>query len=179
MWILLLFLLLLLIIVWLLWSKLVICINSYQGQYYCRYGGLVTLRPVEQEDKILILVKVPFHTFMIDPLISKKKSAKTAPRKPKQKKPKTGKGRKLKMTFYSRIVVDALKTFTIRQFQMDVDTGDFVLNARLIPVMVVLSRGPVVMQVNYHGQTNLWIEIENQLVRLVPLAFRFIREKYL
>jgi hypothetical protein len=180
MWIFLTFLLLLLLtIVWLLWSKLVICINSYQGRYYCTYGGLITVSPVEQDDRIFIWVKVPFYTFRIDPQRSKKKTDKAVPGKPDRKKPTTGKGRKLRMTFYLRILVDALKTFTIRRFQLDLDTGDFVLNAQLTPVVVALNRGGARVQVNYHGHTNLWIVIENQLVRLVPLAFRFVREKYL
>jgi len=182
MWIilaLLLLLLLLLVIAWLLWSKLVICVNSYQGQYYCRYGGLVTLRPVEHEDKIFIGVKVPFYTFRIDLQRREKKSSKAAQKKHMEKKPKTDKGRKLSKTFYLRTILDALKTFTIRRFQMDIDTGDFVLNAKLTPVMIALSRGTAQVQVNYQGYTDLWIEIDNQLVRLVPLVYRFVREKYL
>lgn len=177
--ILLLFLLLLLIIAWLLWSKLVICINSYQGQFYCTYGGLITVSPVEQEDRILIRVKVPFYTFRIDPQKKEKKAIKAEPKKPDKKKPASGKGRKLSMTFYLRIIVDALRTFTIRRFQLDLDTGDFVLNAQLTPVVVALNGHTNRVQINYQGHTNLWLEIENQLVRFVPLIFRFVREKYL
>ncbi len=178
MWILVVLLLLLLLflfLIWLLWTRMVICINSFHGQYYFRFGRLITVTPMEEEDKLVVRVKVPFYKFNIDPQCGTKKE-----RKPKKrKKPRRDTGRKLGMSFYLKTVVGALKTFTVRRFELDLDTGDFVLNAQLTPVMVLLSRGPAHLQVNYQGHANLWIEIENQLVRFVPLIFRFVREKYL
>ena len=78
-------------------------------------------------------------------------------------------GGKLDFTFYLNMLRDVLKTFTVRKLNLDVDTGDFVLNAQLTPVVVLLNQGPAQIQVNYSGRTNLWIEVENQLIRLIPI----------
>ena len=182
MWILLaLLLLLLLIIIWLLWARMVLCINSYTHQYFFSFGGLIKLEPVHQGQDILLAIKLPFYRFELDPFDNRppKKPKKGVDKPVSQKKSPAAKGRKLKFTIYLKTAGDVLKTFTVRRFKLDLDTGDFVLNAKLTPVVVFLSRGPAQLQVNYLGRTDIWIEIENQLIRLVPLVFRLIRMKYL
>jgi len=182
MWILLsVLLLLLLIFLWILWARVVVCINSYQHQYYFSFGGLIKIEPVHEDKQILLGVRVPFYRFKIDPFSSEsgKHKAKKKPRAKAKKKSSADNGRKLKFSFYLSTVRDALRTFTVRKMKLDLDTGDFVLNAQLTPVVVLLSRGSAELQVNYLGRTDVWIEIENQLIRLVPLLIRFIRKKYL
>ena len=182
MWIFLaLLLLLLLLISWLLWARLVVCVNSYQRRYFVSFGGLITVKPVSNDQEFLLEVKLPFYRFQVDPFEkrSEKSKAKKKDKPATKKKSPREKGRQLNFAFYLKAGIDALKTFTVKRLKLDVDTGDFVLNAKLTPVVVLLSRGPAEVQVNYMGRTDIWIEIEHQLVRLVPLVIRFVRKKYL
>ena len=73
---------------------------------------------------------------------------------------------------------EVVKTFSFRHLMIDVDTGDYVMNAKLTPILVVLNQFGGQFQVNYRGDVNLWIEIENRLVRFLPIAFNIVREKY-
>lgn len=164
-----------LLITWLLWARMVVCVNSYHNRYYFSFGGLVVVEPWQRAEDFLLRIKVPFFSFYVDPF---KLSRKTA-RLKRKKKPKSKKGRKLKLTFYLNWARAALRTFTIKRLQMDMDTGDFVLNAKLTPILFGLSQGDARLQVNYQGQTNLWLEIENRLVRFIPVGFRYLKAKYL
>ena len=171
--------LLLLLFTWLLWARIVICINSYQHQYYFKMGGLIQVEPTKNEHQVLVSIKVPFYRFNIDPLESKA-GAKPTKKRIKKKRSNSSNEGGIAMKFYLRTTLDALKTFTIRRFQLDLDTGDYVLNAQLTPLAVMLNqRTAGRWQINYLGKNNLWIEIENQLIKLVPLLFRLIRNKYL
>lgn len=142
-------------------------------------GGLIQVEPTKKEHQVLVSIKVPFYRFHIDPFESKA-SIKPNKKKIKKKKSSSNNGGRIAMKHYLRTTLDALKTFTIRRFQLDMDTGDYALNAQLTPLAVMLNqRTTGRWQINYLGKNNLWIEIENQLIRLVPLLFRLIRNQYL
>jgi hypothetical protein len=184
MWIILSILILfLLIFLWVLWARIVVCVNSYQQQYYFSLGGLIKVQPFYRGQEFYLGINLPFYSVQVNPLENKSTKSKTKKVKSAKpavkKKSRSGNGRKLHFTFYLNMVRDVLKTFTVRKLKLDVDTGDFVLNAQLTPVVMLLNQGPAQIQVNYLGRTNLWIEVENQLIRLVPLIFRLIRNKYL
>lgn len=176
MWILLVVVLIIaIIVVWLLWARVVLCINSYRGQYYLSYGGFLKVEPVERGDQILVRIKLPFYSFTRDPMSSGKEAKKPG----KQPKAKKKAGSKLKRSFYLKTVIEVLRTFSFRQFIVDIDTGDYVLNARLIPVLIAMNQFGVQWEINYCGYNNLWIEVENRPVRVLPIVFRFVKEKYL
>lgn len=180
MWVILILLLLFTVIIsWFLWGRIELCIDTYKGRFYLSFGGLLNMAPVERDGQIFMAVKVPFYRFYVDPTKSIRSTRKQGqPEQSIRKKDQKASGRTLGVRFYLQLVLDALKTFTVKIVKMDIDTGDFAFNAKLIPVMIALSRGPAEVNINYIGRNHLWIEIENQMVRFVPLIFRFIRKKY-
>lgn len=163
-----------LIMVWVLWARIVVCINSYHKLYYLSFGGVIRVEPIEVENQILVRISLPFYSFRVDPLRSKKKVPRTE-RKPASKD-KTG--RPMKISFFLKSALEVTRTFSFRHLIVDVDTGDFVFNAKLTPILLVLNQGGGQFQVNYNGDINLWIEIENRLVRFLPIAFKVVKEKY-
>ena len=170
---------LILTVVWLLWGKIIICIDTYRNRYYFSFGGLLRVEPILKEGSILVKVIMPFYNFQVDPTKGFNNSKNKVKRARSPKRKEKSDGRRIGLKFYLQLVIDVLKTFTIKKFSIDLDTNDFVLNAKLTPIMVALNRGVADIKVNYLGLNGLRIIIENQLVKFVPLAFRFIRIKYL
>jgi hypothetical protein len=162
------------IIAWLLWARMVLCINSYDNQYYCSLGGLIVAELIQRKGDLLIRVKTPFYAFYIDPWKADNKVV-----KPSKKRKPNNKDIKLNITFYLKSLVAFIRTFSFTHFYVDMDTGDYTLNAKLTPILLGLSQGRVHLQTNYRGHIDFWIEIENRLVRFMPLVFRYLRVKYL
>ena len=74
---------------------------------------------------------------------------------------------------------DLILTFSMKHFYVNVDTGDFVVNAKLTPILLMMSQGPVHLQTNFHGYTYVRVDIENRLIRFIPPVFRYVITKYL
>jgi hypothetical protein len=175
MWILLTILALaLVILIWVLFAPMVLCIDSFQHRYYVSVGRLMKIEPLVDQDQVLLRISLPFYRFNINPNQQRKQAQKADD--PPEVKKKTGP--RMKPSFYFNRVMEVLRTFSVRHLVVDIDTGNFTTNAKLTPVVWLLNQGHGRFQLNYHGDVNLWIEIENRLVRMVPIVFKFIKAKY-
>lgn len=63
------------------------------------------------------------------------------------------------------------QSICIKQFHVDIDTDNVVLNAQLIPALVGLSRGPVHLSVNFEGRVHARLLAD---VRVYRLAWAFL-----
>lgn len=106
--------------------------------------------------------------------------AKPSPdKKPEQPTPgKTGEARRKKNLFARRsfaswcaFVTRIVKSFHVRQLDVDLDTGDVVVNAQLVPVMLLLSRDQVSLRTNFDGRVSARVLV---WVRLSSLVWAFI-----
>jgi hypothetical protein len=84
------------------------------------------------------------------------------------KKPQAGK--KPRTSFPSPIRL--LKAFRLQTLVWSVDTGDYLQNAHLYPLLRLLSRGPLQVSVNFSGQN---IFILKAYTRLYALAMAFLK----
>lgn len=64
------------------------------------------------------------------------------------------------------------RTFRLRTCEVDLDTGDYVLNAYLYPVFARLTRRNCRLRVGFNGKTHVRIRVENRLYRML---FAFLR----
>lgn len=157
--------LLLVLIGYLLWAPIVLFIDTASGQYFLRYGVLAKAK-VESDPKafLLIRLKVFFMTFKLYPL-KWKRTKKEITDKPQKKK------RKLKLATMKRLV----RSFRIKRFFLDIDTGDYVLNAKLFPVASLVQLTGADMTVNFEDRNRLILKIEN---RAFDILNCFINLKY-
>jgi hypothetical protein len=56
-----------------------------------------------------------------------------------------------------------LNSFRVKRFILNIDVDDVVLNAQLIPILLLVSRGPVSMNTNFNGRNYLDLEVEGRL----------------
>jgi hypothetical protein len=59
-----------------------------------------------------------------------------------------------------------LRCFTVKRLQLNVDTGDVVTNAHLVPVFVFASRGNMAYTTNFDGTVSLDLLISLRLYRV-------------
>lgn len=75
------------------------------------------------------------------------------------------------------LIVRSLRSIDVRHMELDIDTGDVVTNAKLVPVVFFLSGGPLRLQTNFEGRVFCHIELVAHINRLIWIFFRFLIKK--
>lgn len=152
---------LLVVIGTILFVPIILRIDTRNQQYYLQLKGIV-MCSVMWKDGIRIRVKLPFYSFEIDPIKSW----------PKKKKKKRKRSRSSAVPV-SRIL-SVLRSFDVKEFRLDLDTSDVIWNAYLFPVFFFLNSRGIQSRINYNGQNQLVIHIEN---RLSNMAWAFLKDE--
>lgn len=157
--------LILVLLVFLIFTSIVLKIDTYNNQYYIQVWGIVKCSILWQEG-VLIEFKTPFNKFKIDPF---------APEKDKEKKElkhkKSDKDKEVSFKNFKK-GYRVLKSFKIKKLKVDLDTSDMILNGYLYPVFFFLNTKKVHMNINYYGQVGLLVHVENRLARIIWALLR-------
>lgn len=65
-----------------------------------------------------------------------------------------------------------LRTFRVRKAELDIDTGSPIANGLMIPIGFALTDAPLVVRVNFTGENELWLVLENRLYRIAGFVLR-------
>lgn len=68
-------------------------------------------------------------------------------------------------------IIKVIRSFKIKEWQVGIDTGDFVRNAQLYPINFVPTTFRH-LYVNFHGDTFLFIRIQNNVWRIIYSLIR-------
>ena len=140
----------------LLFVPIQIYINTDTGKYFFSLKGLAraSLEP-DQKELLRVRLKVLFFERCFYPI------KKTIKPKPKKKKTK----RKSKMKIGK--IVPVLKSFSVRQFELDMDTGDYFTNAKIYPVFVLLNHYVASFHINFENRNRLVVDVRNRPYRIL------------
>lgn len=157
-WYLLPVLLLLALLAYLLWMPLELRIDSSSRLFYIRAGVLarVSLEP-EPEELVQLHLRAGFWHFYWRPADFQ---ARVKPRK-KGRKPSGS------MDFSGRRALRLLRSFRVRQFRWNLDTGNPALNARLYPVFYLLDGTLGGFGINFQDHNRLELHLVNRPVRIL------------
>lgn len=159
--------LLLVLLLGLLFSPLIIRVNTQQNLYQLSWGlARVQLTPATDGGHFLFRYAFWRWEFPVLKLLAKL----PRPKKPEAKAkmaPKKGTG------FFSfRRLRRVIRTFKLRFFYLDVDTDDFVYNAYWYPVFRVLSTPTRTLTINFAGRNQCAFEVHNRVYDvLIALIF--------
>ncbi|WP_372794506.1 hypothetical protein [Lutibacter sp.] len=64
-----------------------------------------------------------------------------------------------------------LKSFKIKRFNLEIDTGDYTLNAKLYPVFVFLNYNLGHFKVNFEDRNQLVLHLQNRPINIIKLFF--------
>ncbi|MEZ5197846.1 MAG: hypothetical protein R2764_16110 [Bacteroidales bacterium] len=162
---------LLAIIVWLLLATLYIRVSTVNNTYTVGLKGFfkISLLPDEKE-YIIIRIRIVGFNSVFYPL-------KPIEKKTRKKKKKKIKVRKNKMTglfvfrYFLKLAISAIRSWKIKSLKINIDTGDVIKNAYLIPIFVGVNvKKNINFTVNYQSEMNLEVDVENNLFRILKVV---------
>ncbi len=169
-WIAVILIFLLLFIAYLLWAPLELMVDTGIDQYEVRYGQLAAASLHGDTRWLLrIHLKALFYHRDFFPLKKRK------PTKDKEKT-KTKEVRKNSMLKDPALILRLLRTFEVKRFILDMDTGDCISNARCYPVFALFNFGGGNFNINFEGRNRLIFHLRNRPIRLLN---SFIKPKKL
>lgn len=146
-------------IIYLLLVPIVLCVDTTTNEYYLQLKGLLKANIQGHEEELLeIKLKVLFFKFQFYPI---KNLGSTKKKKTSKKKKKSNK--RINLQTGLRI----LKSFEIKKFFMNVDTGDCISNAKLYPVMALLNYKTGDFRINFEGRNQLVLYVQNRPIRII------------
>lgn len=164
-------------LLWILFGPLDFVINSFKEEYYFQLRKVFRISIIFDPDEIIFInVKVFFIRFNLHPLqiITNPRKNKKAEKKKKRKKKRAQRVRSLKNTgyFLSRLTWKTAETFKLKTLILDIDTGNVITNAYLIPIFTSFNKNQTQLNVNYLGQTGIHIAYENSLFLILRAVIK-------
>lgn len=150
----------LLLIVYLLLVPIVLFIDTDTNTYYIKLKGLATASIEKHELEIIrIKLKIPFYQFYYYPF--KKKSSLI-----QKKLVKRGKVNRWKRMRIQKIV-RMLRSFKVKRFMIDIDTGNCITNAKLFPIFGFLNYQIGIFNINFEGRNRMALHLENRPIYII------------
>ena len=160
---------LLIVIVAILMIPLSLRIDTERGIYQFNAGGVFLCRILGIPGDILLQFRLMGFTWskslmqaLLTPRAEKKEQ--------KKEKPKGKKRRGMKMSL--RKIRAILRSFRIKQFDLDLDTDNYRLNAYLFPIFFFLNGRRGNWSVNYNGNVRFKLHVVNRPVRVLYALLR-------
>ena len=165
MWWMLLIGLFVLVILLVLWMPLRLYINSDVGRYEVSWGRLAWINLHIGGEELTGQWGVLGWRREFDLIRELAKRSQPAAKKPSPSR--SAKAPKRRINRLPLRLLRIARSFRVRSFHLDMDTGDVVQNAYLYPVLAAIEhRGPDV-HVNYDGRVSVHLWMENRLIRMV------------
>ncbi|HEY9489935.1 MAG TPA: hypothetical protein VIQ51_16465 [Chryseosolibacter sp.] len=156
------------LILWIALTPLHVTVNTDLGQYWISQAGTV---------------KIAFHPWQRPPMrmwlfgfrinaVSKKRMV--PPTTGRQKK-KAAIKRSLSSWLY--LFQGIYNSFRLKKFVCTIDLDNPVMNARLIPFILLLNRGVVSLNTNFVNRNFLYLKVHVSFSRILWTTFRFYTKK--
>tara|TARA_R110000772_G_C13190678_1_gene429019 strand:+ start:64 stop:558 length:495 start_codon:yes stop_codon:yes gene_type:complete len=157
-------LLLLSIVIYLLFARISLLIDTSTNRYLLKLQGICSVHAERDETEILKLrLQVFFMHFNFYPL---------APDKKKKIKP-AKKKKKSRFSFTFQQGWRFLKSFQIKRFYLDLDTGDCITNAKLYPIFSMVNYKGGNFNINFRGRNKLVLDIQNRPIYIIKSFINF------
>ncbi|NNK17856.1 MAG: hypothetical protein HKP49_01775 [Maribacter sp.] len=149
-----------LVLVGLLFIPIDIYINTSNNQYYAEFKGLAKASiEGDKEELLRIKLRIPFKNFYFYPL-----RAKRAPKKIEKKKSEKQKN---KNRFTPKTALGLIKSFTVKKWNVDLDTGNCITNAKLYPLFTLMNYHFGGFQINFEGRNHVFLWLRNRPIYII------------
>lgn len=152
-------LLVVLLALWLLLVPIQIYIDTDTNQYFVGLKGLAkaSFEP-DKKELLKVRLEVLFFQRCFYPLKLSSKPKKSSKIKKKKTRPRRTNLRK---------AVRVLQSFEVKRFALDMDTGDYVANAKMYPIFALLNQYVASFQINFEDRNRLVMDIRNRPYRIL------------
>ncbi len=153
---------------YILFFPLTLKIDTDNDRYYFRLPGIFGFRIRKNESGWKTGYSVFLFRFNIQ-LFSPHKHRKTDKERPEAS---GGSLKKRFRTDYLSLVVRVIKSFRLKRLRWNIDTGDYPLNAQLIPVASFMSSDRVDLSVNFQDNNAFYVILQSYLARIIYITIR-------
>lgn len=148
---------LVLFLIGLLWTPVIIQVDTDLNKYDVSLFGIVKAWLSVEEDELKTHVWIlGYHRKSSPKFLIAEKTEEDKRKKKRKNVPKLRLGR----TF------NAIRSFKVKTFEVSLDTDDYVLNAKLVPVSWLIRLLGVNVTINFQGNSYCRLEIRNNLWRM-------------
>ena len=153
-------------VLWLLFLPIDIYINTGSNEYFGKIKGLAKASiEADEAEWIQVRLNVPFREFSFFPLKPKKSCRKDSLQKITKKKKNT------RYRFRPETIARMVKSFEIEEWDLDLDTGDCVTNAKLYPLFSLLDYRYGGFHINFEGRNRVLLWVRNRPIYLIKSFF--------
>ncbi len=160
------FAMLLLLVLWVLFVPVYLKVNTECNLYSISQLGTVLFTVQPGEDPF---IKMKLFGWRIRP----GKNAKSHGTRTETTKHKTKKSKEAWVVLF-RGMINSLRC---KKCNISMDTGDVVLNAQLLPLMVFVNQEHVRLKINFHNENFIELNIEAKLGKMLGTYIRFLTLK--
>jgi hypothetical protein len=140
-------------------------VNTESADYSVRLPGIFKASVIQDESEIYMKIRILFIPFKIRP----SGFAGWEPReKPKRKRISTG-----VLKYQIMALKDLIRSFRLRMLHINVDTEDFILNANLIPVLMLTNTAQISLNVNFMDENSLIMDLRNRLANFLWTGIKY------
>jgi len=171
----------LIILAWILFVPFRFCIDTTIDQYYFEWSGIVKINFIPDKVEIFFIrVKIPFyhlHIYPVKKLIEEEKEKKEKSGKEKSEKnllQRINRKEVRKIKLLSKLGWKVFKALKLKKFDVNIDTGDVIYNARLIPLFATLNGNRTNLRVNYQGIVTVVLLFEHSVFRILVILIKFL-----
>lgn len=153
-----------------------IILDSDEQQLKIRYGGILSLQLIFKDFTVTSYLTTPFKTYTLKKTVRKEKKEKTIKKKKKKKAKFNFWKLQLILSETKKYSKRILKSFSLKEARINLDTGDYPLNAMLIPIMATISKGNTIAAINFVGYNSIYCELRNRFIYIIfPTFIYFIK----
>ncbi|MBN2213045.1 MAG: hypothetical protein JW723_02270 [Bacteroidales bacterium] len=144
-------------------------IDTDKNHYCLRLPGVFSLRVLKAETGWKMRYSIFLFRFSV-PFFKPHKQLK----KTDEKHPRTSAGFLKRRYGIDNLLfaINVIKAFRLRKLRLDIDTGDYPLNAQLIPAACYLSSDRVNLSVNFNDHNELYVILQSYLARIIYITIR-------
>ena len=159
----------LVIIGYILFFPLTVKIDTDKNQYYFRLPGIFGFRVLKGRSGW----KIGYSVFLLRFQVTFFKPDEHR-KKPDKDHPKAHKGflRRRFRADYLSLAINVIRAFRLKRLRWSIDTGDYPVNARLIPVASYLNNDRVNLSVNFNDYNAFYLILQSYLARIIYIIIR-------
>ena len=155
-------------LLWMLLTPVILTIDTDRGRYELAQKGIfrATFHPLE----------VPWFRIRVMGFRIETYRQQNGSDKDKEKKSLVVKSKRSRRSWMI-LLKGVYRSITVRNLIASVDIDDVVLNAQLVPIMLLVSHGPIRLSTNFEKRNFIYVVVQLRLNRLIWPVVRFFTKK--
>lgn len=150
-----------------LWSPMLLCVDSTRQQYYFQWQGIGRVDILPLAETLLLRLRIFWWKKDIDLLHPQTWKTKEKEDKKAKAKKKSGRKKSVSIKRIPRRLWRVLQSFQVQTFRLHLDTDSVVQNAYLYPVFFALRSPRRDLQIRYDGESLLVLRVRNRIIRML------------